>query len=87
MSNREPLEVTPDQFQEWIDNPITKSIVADIVDMRDQLQGYLATGQTAGISPEYTTDRIFGRVEGLMEVFNLFTEVDENTKEQVKYDH
>jgi hypothetical protein len=88
MSNEaEVLEVTPDQVQEWAENPITKEIVKEIVDLRDRLQEYLATGQTAGINPDYTTDRIFGRIEGLVEVFGMFSNVGENAKEKVEYDH
>jgi hypothetical protein len=85
---QEILEITPGQFKEWSDNPITQEIVKQIVELRNYLQRYLAEGKTAGKDPELSTDRVFGRIEGLTEVFNIFTEAKDNAREKVSnYDH
>jgi len=84
----EGLEISPGQFKDWIENEITEAIVGEIVMLRDHLQRYLAEGNTAGKDHEFTTDRIYGRIEGLTEVFNIFTAAKEDAKERVSnYDH
>ena len=82
------MEVTPGQVKEWIENPITVAITSEIVGMRDALQRYLAEGNTAGKDNDFTTDRIFGRIEGLTEVFNIFSNTQEEAREKVSnYEH
>lgn len=86
--DKELLEVTPGQFKEWIENPITREIVKQIVELKDYLGGYIVEGHTCGVKPDLTTDRIVGRIEGLTEVFNIFSQAKDTARERVSnYDH
>ena len=84
----EHLEVTPLEFKEWTQNKITKWIVKDIIEKQEHLKHYVASGKTLSADAEYTTDRIVGRIEGVMELFNLFQDTQEDLTEEVAdYDH
>lgn len=79
----ERLEVTPEEFRDWIANKITKNIFADIIEIRDELKNYLASGSTLDKDATVSTDRIVGRIEGMTELFNMFREPEE----KVPYEH
>jgi len=83
----EQIEVTALEFKEWTQNKITKKVVSDIINMQEHLKHYVATGQTLSEGAEFTTDRIVGRIEGIMELFNLFQDTQEDLKESPDYEH
>lgn len=81
------LEVSPEAFRSWIDNPITKKIIEEIVNERERAKDFLVSGQTLAPDADVNTERLIGRVEGLISLFNLFQEVKEEAKEAPEYDH
>jgi len=86
------LEVSSEEFHNWVENKITKHVVRELLGIREQAKEYLASGgsinvDAEGNAPTITTDRMVGRIEGLTELFNLFSEVKEDTKESPNYDH
>ena len=86
-NQQEMLEISGDEFHNWVDNRITKHLVKQLLSIREQAKEYLASGATLAKDTDTTTDRMVGRIEGLTELFNLFSEVKEDTKESPNYDH
>ena len=87
MEQPEQVVVTTEEFKLWADHPITKKVVTDLLNMREQLKEYMASGATLAKDTDINTDRIVGRIEGLAELFNLFDNVEEDTKEKPSYGH
>lgn len=83
----EQIEVTQLEFKEWTQNKITKRVVKDLIQIQEHLKHYVATGKTLSKDAEFTTDRIVGRIEGVMELFNLFQDTTEDLKESPDYEH
>jgi hypothetical protein len=82
--SQQQVVITQDEFREWTENKITKSVVKQIVDAREGLSNYIATGNTIGSDAEYSTDFMVGQIRGITELFNLFSEVKEEVKD---YEH
>jgi len=78
MAQQEPLEVTSEEFTDWIENRITVGIVEEIKTIREYLKDYLAAGKTLGDESQVSTDRVVGRIEGLTQLFQIFSEVKED---------
>ena len=86
-ATREPLMITGEEFNAWSENKITKHVVQEIVDIREHLKNYLASGSTLAKDADVTTDRLVGRIEGLTELFRMFEDTKEDTKEIPEYGH
>ncbi len=87
MSKDETVEISAEEFKEWTEAKTTKAIVNNIIELRQQLNNYLVAGNTVTKEAEFTTDRIVGRIEGITELFNMFSEVKEDAKEASRYDY
>ena len=81
------LVISEEEFIEWQNNVITKEVVKQIIKTRDTLKNHLAAGGTLQKDSLETTDRIVGRIEGLLELFNLFTDIKEEMAEKPQYGH
>ena len=81
------LVISQEEFIEWQNNVITKEVVKQIINTRDVLKNHLAAGGTLQKNSLETTDRIVGRIEGLLELFNLFTDIKEEMEEKPQYGH
>lgn len=84
---QEPVVISSEEFYSWTEMNVTKHVVNQVVVIRDRLKEYLASGATLEKDNDLTTDRLVGRIEGITELFNLFQETKEDTKEQPDYDH
>jgi hypothetical protein len=87
MAEEGKMEVTAEEFKGWIEHGITQKLMKDIIHMSESLKNYLAAGSTISKDAELTTDRIVGRIEGLTELFRLFEDTKEETKEVPEYGH
>jgi hypothetical protein len=87
MDQDKELEVTPLEFKEWLESRLTQHIVTQILAHRDAIVHYLATGGTITKDSEYSTDFMVGQIRGLNEIFNLFSEAKEESKERAEYGH
>ena len=84
---QEPVEISSEEFHVWTNDKVTKLVVKQLVDLREQIKNYIAGGGTLAADSTESTDRMVGRVEGLTELFNLFHEVKEDAKEKPEYGH
>jgi hypothetical protein len=84
---QEQVEISKEEFQAWIGDKITKLVVQQLVGIREQAKDYIASGATVAKDADVSTDRMVGRLEGLTELFNLFSETKEATEEAPEYGH
>ena len=84
---QDQMEVTQEQFKNWTENEITKQVVKQVIDIRENLKNTLASGYTIALESDISTDRLVGRIEGISELFNLFNDVEEKNEEKVEYGH
>lgn len=87
MEQEERVVITAEEFNEWASHKITKEIVKNIIAQRDGVIGHIITGGTIAEDADVSTERAVGRIEGITELFNLFTETKEDAKEVSGYDH
>ena len=76
---REELVITGEEFKNWSEHKITKSVTQRVLEIREQLKNYLASGATLDGKPG--TEQIIGQIQGITELFNLFQEVKENEED------
>lgn len=91
MENHQYDEITPEEFQAWVDSKITKLVVAKLMQRREEVTVHVMTGKCNDSDPMNSYDFHTGQVRGLMELFMLFEEAEEDVKEaatpEVIYDH
>jgi len=81
------VEISGEEFNEWVNNKITKAVVNEIMAIRDNLSQYLISGGSLAKDSDITTDRAVGRIEGITHLFNIFTETKEELREKPSYGH
>ena len=86
-NNQGQVEISKEEFYSWTNDKITKLVVGQVLSLREQAKDYLASGATLAKDNDVSTDRMVGRLEGLLELFNLFHEVKEDTEEKESYAH
>jgi len=82
MEQDKGLEVTADEFREWVEHRITKHVVKQILGTRSAIKDYIAEGNTVAKEAPHTTDFMVGQIRGLTEVFNLFSDAKDDAKEE-----
>jgi len=87
MEQDQELEVTAEEFKEWVEHSITKSVVKNILEKREYISNFITNGNTISKDSEYTTDFMVGQVRGLTELFHLFTDAKEDAREVSQYGH
>ena len=86
--NREPVEITGEEFNNWKSSHVTQLVIGEIIITSEDLKNYLASGATLAKDADESTDRIVGRIEGLSYLFRMFNSAQESYQKEVnQYDH
>ena len=73
--------ITPEQFHEWKNHPVTKEIFVELKKTRQLLIDRLVIGSTIGDTAEIThgnTGRLVGHIEGLNQLLHISFENETN---------
>lgn len=66
--------LTPEQFHEWKNHPVTKEIFVSLKKMRQSIIDQLANGNSIGADAQAThgfTNRAVGQLDGLNQILNI----------------
>lgn len=73
--------ITPEQFHEWKNHPVTKEIFVELKKTRQLLIDRLVIGSTIGDTAEIThgsTSRLVGHIDGLNQLLHISFENEAN---------
>jgi hypothetical protein len=68
------MEATPEELQNWYDNPITKHLFDELNDTKEGLKDYVAEGHTLANN---STAEYIGQIKGLNQAFIVMSDVRE----------
>ena len=72
---KESLETSPEELQNWFDNPITKHLFDELNDTKESLKDHIAEGNTL---EDGSTAKYVGMIEGLNQAFIVMSDVKED---------
>jgi hypothetical protein len=72
------IQVTPEELQNWYDNPITKYLFDELNDTKEGLKDYVAEGNTL---MNNSTAEFIGQIKGLNQAFIVMSDVREEMKD------